>query len=185
MATTPTTSADITDFSDAAASEIDINGLAEKTTPIAADLLLLSDSAAAHAKKKLQISNLAGCNVEYAESVGEDSHTGDTNWQDKISKTFTATAGDWEIEGFALTSGDDAGKLYGLRIDVDGSAQYATSTRDLPSKKRADGMWMDRTAKKIVTLTAASHTIKLQYNVSDAGKTVYIKEATLIIKKVG
>lgn len=185
MATTPTTSADITDFSDAAASEIDINGLAEKTIPIAADLLLLSDSAAAHTKKKLQISNLAGCNVEYAESVAEDSHTGDTNWQDKVTITATFTAGDWEIIGFAVMSMDAEDKFVGLRIDVDGSAQLAESNQTMAKKKQADGHYQDRTAIAVEALTAASHTIKLQYNTSDAGSTAYIKEATLIIKKVG
>lgn len=48
--------ADATAIHDNVAGEI--NGIAEKTTPVGADILIIEDSAAANAKKKLQISNL-------------------------------------------------------------------------------------------------------------------------------
>ena len=47
-----------------------ISGLTEKTTPIDADLLLIEDSAASNAKKKVQRSNLFGKWTSYAPTFG-------------------------------------------------------------------------------------------------------------------
>lgn len=70
----------------------EINGITEKTTPVAADLLVIEDSAAANVKKKVQVSNLPlgfGVLTDYSATstvVGWGSFTKKQIYYQKIGK---------------------------------------------------------------------------------------------------
>ena len=64
---------DTTAIHDDTASEI--SGITEKTTPIAADLIVIEDSAAANVKKRVQLGNLPG--AAGVEAFKEGTYTGD------------------------------------------------------------------------------------------------------------
>lgn len=116
--------------------------------------------------------------VEYAESLAESSHTGDTNWQDKLTKTFISAAGNYEIVGHAMISTDNPAAVFGLRIDIDGTpvASSGEASPTYPS-------FTCRTPFTKINLTAGSHTIKIQYRRATPLGTVYIKEASLTAKR--
>lgn len=75
----------------------EINGFAEKTAPIAADLMLIEDSAATNAKKKVQLSNLPSRTVEKAGVVAGGSFAGNPK---KYTVTFNTAMPD---NNYAIT----------------------------------------------------------------------------------
>lgn len=121
---------------------------------------------------------------EYDEDNAEDSHTGNTAYQEKLKFTFTPTSlGYFEITFSCLMACSDEKIAVNTRVQIDDTTTKKETSIPVGGKY-SDGRWQDRAGHFVVQLTAASHDIDLDYSIADAGKTVYIKEATLTARRV-
>lgn len=114
-------------------------------------------------------------NIEYNESEGETSTTSGS-YQDKVTLSFTPTQeGDYLIVASCLVrQGNTSWALY-TRLLIDGVDYGAMKYRP----KDGTDDYVPFSIVKRVSLTASSHTMKLQYQ-RYGGGTVYIKKARLI-----
>lgn len=101
----------------------EINQITEKTTPVAADLLVIEDSAASSAKKKVQIGNLPGSAVLGFSAAGAAVSGGATNFLGFGTGNVTAT------EANAQLKAPRAGTLQNMHIYVSANAGTAGSIR--------------------------------------------------------
>lgn len=116
-------------------------------------------------------------NDQTASSTGRVTYSTNTTWQDKVSKTFTATAGYYLIIASAVMDHDSTTYSARAQIDVDGSAQYGSSSVYVNNTNNRFGyLYFQK-----VSLTAASHTVKLQYATGSEGCAVGIASAYLTI----
>lgn len=162
----------------------EISALTEKTTPVSADLLLIEDSAASYAKKKLQIGNIAqifGSQYQSATSEGESSTTSATYVQKLRLTTASVPAGNYYIGWFFehAMSGDD--KQFGYRLQVDDTTTFAEGILENKGQY-SDSQWRPKSGFYVATLTAATHTVDIDYlAVSD---TAYIRRARIVVWRV-
>ena len=110
--------------------------------------------------------------------VAADSETSttSTSWQTKATLTFTpATADDWVILGFAEQRDSSSTYSAKVRLTVDGVA-VGENTNE--AKDTTD--YLPFTALKYQNLSAASHTILLQYCSENAAATAYVRRARVV-----
>jgi hypothetical protein len=155
----------------------EINGLTEKASPVSADLLVIEDSEASNAKKKLQIGNLPASGGDgFAQSstvrkTDGDITTSSQSFVDATSMSVTITTGARRclvlVQAFGVTS--TTGSSNCTTLDIDGSSVGGTY-----------GLAMQRDQGSLCftyltdVLTAASHTFKLQHRGSNgANSTLY------------
>ena len=124
----------------------EINGLTEKTTPVSADLLIIEDSAATNAKKKVQIGNLpsGGGSDPWTYYVLTSTFTVSNNTQTLITDGSTS----W-------SHSVDANKWYEIDIhlfviDGDGASD---SRFEITKPASSDGHWYGDTAENAVSQT--------------------------------
>jgi len=72
--------------------DVDIQALAEKTTPAADDVLLLEDSAASYAQKKVKVSNLGGSSLPVADTSALVKGSSDATKQVRLEVDGLSTA---------------------------------------------------------------------------------------------
>lgn len=116
----------------------------------------------------------AGANDKYAESLAESTTTSATP-QDKVTLTETFVAGNYTFI-FVADWGDDAVTTQGdVMLDIDGTDYCLQNIfiDDTSTYKSVGGIVPN------ITLTAASHTIKMQYN-SNGAATAKIRNAKII-----
>lgn len=119
----------------------------------------------------------------YAESNGEDSYTGSTTYQQKVRRTFTPVElAYFEITYSLLLSANDEKVSFKTRVQIDDTTTKK-ETIGPTGGKYADGKWQARAGHFVVQLSAAAHNIDLDYGTTDAGKTVYIKEAVVTVRR--
>lgn len=129
-------------------------------------------------KNAVAIALKADAADQYAESTGV-STTGSDSWQDKTTLTFTpATEGDYLIIAMGELSVSNMAITAQARLDVDGSAQYATQTG---GGIASVDFYMPVAAMLKLTLSAASHSIKWQFRRTTAGAaTANIRNARIL-----
>jgi hypothetical protein len=113
--------------------------------------------------------------IRYAETEAESS-TRSTSYQDKATLTFTPESpGAYLIVGTAELRGSSSSYSVLARLTVDG-VSYA----DLTGEPEETGIYVNHFAtQKIVNLTAASHTIKIQYRSESTLAYAYARRARI------
>lgn len=161
------------------ATAAEISALTEKTTPVGADLLVIEDSAASYAKKKLQITNLPSSNQfkqsAMAEVTTDQSATQATKaWADLVTLNITTGAGFLLMQASAaFNCSNGSSREMGLRLVLDGVAVRAACS---PSVSTSVAQALGVVARKSVT--AGAHVVKLQWEVA-SGYTIYCRPVTL------
>jgi len=137
----------------------------------------ITDTVAASATQALSIVINASSEPTYqfAASDGESS-TSSTTFQTKTTLTFTpGVADDWIILGFAEIRESSTNHQAQARLVVDGTVEGLMQARP---KVTSD--YMSTSAAKYKNLTAAAHTITLQYASSNASATAYVRNARIV-----
>lgn len=127
----------------------------------------------------------AGDVSDYATAPGETSTTS-TSPQQKLRLTFTPPEqANYEVTFTAMVSCSDTGILIHTRLQLDDTVTYFPVALELYNYKYEDGAYAIRSGSFVIpNLTAASHNIDLDYWSGESGKTAYIKEAYLIVRKI-
>jgi len=104
------------------------------------------------------------------------SNTTSTSWQDKTVLTFTPAAGNYLILATAEVNGSSSSYNAKAQLTIDGTA-YAVYDAE-PSDTTN---YQSFVTHKVANLTAASHTIKIQFASENAGATAQIRNARIIV----
>lgn len=127
---------------------------------------------------------LGKIDTHYIEDDSESSTTSIT-YQQKLRLTFTPLlAGDYEVIFSALVSHSNTGNLMLMRIQIDDTTTEREISADLSGLKYVDGAWHPYAGNFVVTLSAASHNIDLDYASGEAGKTMYIQNVVLVARRI-
>ena len=126
-----------------------------------------------------------GMEFDDAQSEAQSSVTGDNAYHEKLKLTTASIpAGTYRIGWYAERSMNDEGLPYKFRVQVDDTTDLCEPS-PVQKKKFEDGAWTSVSGfKSNVVLTAAVHTIDIDYGTSDAGKTAYIRKARLEIWRI-
>lgn len=155
----------------------EIDGIAEKTDPIAADLVLIEDSAAGNAKKKVQVGNLPITSPELSET-GDASTTSGTY---VVISGMTTTPAAGTYTAFFSTSGEvsanNADVLYAI-FEAGTIVQHTEREFDQHATANEPVPWQTQ-AK--VTVNGAQ-AIDVRFLTSSG--TVTVHERSLILLKV-
>lgn len=131
-----------------------ISTMTEKTTPVSADLLVIEDSAASNAKKKVQISNLPAAAPDPPKTTLVTKTTGDIALEDTWETLVDVSSGPYMLVSVANGSDDAASRKY--RITIDGTlvwtgayiaAQFAVDTG--PGSSANPGVLFARSTLKV------------------------------------
>jgi hypothetical protein len=102
--------------------------------------------------------------------------TTSTSWQDKTTLTFTPpTQDDYLILAYATADGSSTSYDFKVQLTIDGTAYSTVNIRTVNSANRYP--WA---VSKVVNLTAASHTIKIQYCSASTSGTAGIAHARIV-----
>jgi len=172
---TPSGSADANAVHVNAASEI--SGITEKTAPVAADLLIIEDSAAANIKKRVQLGNLPRTSNE----VTATGTITTTSASDVQMTTMTATPGAGTylvLFSTSLSHSNAAGATY-VSIYAN-TAQVAASERRLTyADIKQIGLIAPLATQAVVTV-AAAQVIEVKWRTSTSTATAYQRTLTLL-----
>lgn len=117
----------------------------------------------------------AGANDQYQEALAETTTTS-SSFQDKVTLTFTpGSLGDYTFIFAADMTTSSTGTSFGCQLDIDGTG-YVAATRYIDD---ATTYLSIMGVVPGISLTAASHTIKLQFK-SDGTRTTKIRNAKII-----
>ncbi len=117
-----------------------------------------------------------GDNDEYAQDEGT-STTQSTSYQDKTTLTFTPDSqGDYVILAGAGIASNNVNYDVRAQLTIDGTAY---SNVNIEPVTYYNTYWWGMV--KRVNLTAASHTIKIQYSIENATATAGIKDARIVV----
>lgn len=121
-------------------------------------------------------------NYAFKES-NRTSSTTSSSYQNKVSLVYDVPAdGYYEICGNAVWSNEEEDALSRIRLYINGVA-YKECVMQLPDDNEDDGIKMPWSATKVLFLSAGSTSLAIQYRTS-GGDRMYIREATLTIKRV-
>jgi len=129
-----------------------------------------------------------GLNLQQASSDALSTHTGDTNYQTKVSITTPVIpAGTYRVNYyFEWTHSDEAaGKEMKARVRQDAGGTPVDLAEVILLPRRANVGFYPASGFAYVTLTNAAHTFDLDYGVNDAGETASIRRARLELWRVG
>jgi hypothetical protein len=156
----------------------DFNTYPEKLTPVAADILLLEDSAASYAKKKVQVGNLPGPSSAEANATGD---TTTTSLTDVLvnAMTLTPAAGTYLVLFTGSAQNDSATSMVWANIYAGGTL-VGSSEREMGLKQADNAAPFACVAR--VTVNGAQ-TIEGRWR-TDKG-TATMHERSLAILKVG
>ena len=135
-----------------------------------------STSSVARIKEAKMIALKLDTNIDkYAESETRTTTTS-TTYQDKTTLTFTpASTGDYIILASATLDGSSASYDYRAQLTIDGTAYSTTNIETNLATNRE--LWF---VLKKVNLSAASHTIKIQYSSESSAGTTGIADARIV-----
>jgi hypothetical protein len=125
---------------------------------------------------------------DYAERIVQFSYTGTTNFQQVLRLTTgVVPAGDYVVHWYITLSSNDENKFVQYRCQVDDTTNVINPTlgylgRSLP--KANNGADIAQSGFRKVTLTNATHTIDLDVALTDAGKVVYVEQASIFLRRV-
>lgn len=168
--------------------KLDINGLNEDLNPDGASDYVATYDFNANQHKKVLLNNLpggGGSGYEECEESNGQSSTTSTGWRTKINWTPNPIppAGDYIVEFSFLSSMSDTGVFHKTRILIDNSVTKKESKEEMYNFKYSDGAYRLRGGEFKYTLDGSSVNFKLQYASGESGKTAYIKEAIIILRK--
>jgi len=164
----------------------EISALTEKTSLVDADLVLIEDSEASNAKKKVQRVNLLsifGSRAQNAASEGESSTTSDEFQQKLRLTTPSLPAGTYRIGWYCELSAGAANDPAKFQVQLDDTTTLGGKTTKW-SMTYSQGLWEPTEGFAYAILTADTHTIDLDYAAYNSGDTIYIKRARLEIWRV-
>lgn len=116
-----------------------------------------------------------------AESDGVSSTT-QTAWQDKVTLTFTSVADAYLVLASAELRGSSTSYDIGARLTIDGTTYAELDTR--PDETATDLYSHHFATFKAINLTAASHTLKIQYRSSSSMGTCSIQHANIAVFRI-
>lgn len=126
----------------------------------------------------IRLSDLGDIKYAESEAISSDDTTG---WIDKISLTDNFSAGDYLVVASAMVKPGAAStgsvpRSIHAQLLVDGPSHAYKAYR------AKDGLdYVSFFVSKRVTLTEASHTIKIQFKTDTLGRTVYIQLARIVV----
>ena len=169
-----------TEFHPAVSSEI--NALAEKTAPIAGDLVVIEDSAGAtYDKKKVQLTNLLGgigAPGQFQQVTATDAPT-TTSTTDVVvaNMTLTPGAGNYLVLFTVTWQGSSASLTVTFSIYVNG-VQVAGSERGI--RVTAGGAAMTGPISLVISGVLAAQVVDIRWRVSTGTGTLGNRNLTLI-----
>jgi len=119
--------------------------------------------------------------ASYAESEGASSTTSAT-YQQKLRLTFTAEAGDYEIQWYSEIYSSDSGTRVQTRVQVDDTTNLCITDWN-PDDNQKVG-YGPTSGFRRQTLTAGSHNIDFDFSTSQAGKSVTVRRVRLRAMRV-
>jgi len=135
----------------------------------------VTDNVGATATKALSIVVTSTQSYQYANNDSEVSTTS-TSWQTRTTLTFTPPATDyWVVMAFAEFKGSSTSQAVNVRITVDGTTEAQSSVTPVVATD-----YQSFTTTKYASLSAASHTINLDYASANASATAYLRNARLV-----
>lgn len=172
-----------------AADSLLFSGVAEKTAPVDADVILIADSAASWAKKKVQIGNLPGIQFgrlyQYAERLDDVSFGGSVAYQNYLTLTMPAStpAGDYYVHWCAQVAMSSVSYAYQFRVRRDDLTLLQeiltfTTTAVSTETNTVSGFG-------VITLTSGAHHFDIDYTPSNSAATMYVLEAKIELWRVG
>jgi hypothetical protein len=171
----PSGSADANAVHVNAASEI--SGITEKTAPVAADLLIIEDSANANVKKRVQIGNLPHASSE-ATATGTITTTSASDVQ-MTTMTLTPGAGTYLVLfSTSLSHSNAAGETY-VSIYANTSKVAASERRLTYTDLKQIGLIVPLATQAVVTV-AAAQVIEVKWRTSTSTATAYQRAMTLL-----
>ncbi len=117
----------------------------------------------------------------YSESDGISSTTS-TSWQDKVMLTFTSVASAYLVVASAELRGNSTFYDMEAQLTIDGTTYAGLSTR--PDETATDLYSHHFAMSKAINLTAASHTLKIQYRSSSTFGTCSIQHARITVFRI-
>jgi hypothetical protein len=120
--------------------------------------------------------------VQVAENEAEVTYNATTDYQDRVTLTWTpATADNYLIIATAEIKQYNGNGTTRAQLTIDGVSVAETYVAD------GGTAWGYRSfvGFKISNLTASSHTIKIQYGVTDTNNLAYIRNARLVVMRIG
>ena len=119
----------------------------------------------------------------YESSTGQSATTS-TQWQTKVSLSMTVPiAGTFSIYASAMLSCKIKNNPIYVRLYIDDSIERQRIVTEMNSLDIDDDAFTSYAPVSVVPLSAGAHTVKLQYH-SFMGKETYIKEASLIVRRL-
>lgn len=165
----------------------ELSQLPEKTTLASADLLLIEDSAASGAKKKVQAANVTSAGSvfgrDYQVVVSEgNSNTTSATWQDKVTLTTGALTGTYRVDFYCEVNAATNNKNSQVRLY---NVTDATELCWDENKSVANALYRAISGFcDSLVFTGAAKTFKVQYNSPDGATTVNIRRTRLEIWRV-
>jgi len=163
----------------------EISTITEKVTPASADLIIIEDSAASGAKKKVQVGNLSGpvFGTQAADwYLGTSTTTNSTSWQTRQTQTTASLpAGRYRVGWSYNWRTNRASNSFEGQVLIDGApiSAHVQEPKDTASDQ---SHWA--TGFTYVNLTAATHTIEIQYRSSSTAATSQIWTSRLEIWRI-
>jgi hypothetical protein len=163
------------------ATAAEISAMTEKVTPVSADLVVIEDSAAGNAKKKVQIGNLPstignfGKDHQSAASEGSSTTTSST-YQDKVSLTTGALTGTYLVSFSHEATPQTANKRVQSRLYNSTDAAELCFDDHRPVLAN---LFKITSGFATVVFSGVAKTFKIQYASQDNSTTVEIRRARI------
>lgn len=166
------------------ATSAEISTMTEKTVPVAADLLVIEDSADSNAKKKLQVGNLPiptfGANPQTA-SAATRTTTTSASYGTKITITTGANTGTYLVTWSCVLDQGGANQVGLARLYNSTNATVLSEQSQRPSATSAkSGMG----GIAFITLAGVAKTINLEFASGSAGNTTGCQYAYMSIWRI-
>jgi hypothetical protein len=160
------------------ATSAEISAMTEKSTPVSGDWLVIEDSAASNAKKKVQIGNLPTAASSIVVTEADDATTrttSSTNYATITGMTITPGAGNFMVWFDASISHSSTGNTIYVSIFSNG-VQIAKTERTLVlSDQKQQGMVVPIALKTTVAGLGAGQAIDIRWKTSGATASIYNK----------
>lgn len=162
--------------------------LTAKTILVNADLVLIEDSEASGAKKKVQVGNLPGAQFGqnyYQISKGADESVTGTTWTQYLRLVLPPSfeAGTYKIQWWMFMSQNSITYAMRGRVQLDDTTElYASTIKPMTTAVDKD---TPMSGFSTVELTAGYHTIDIDYNSSNATPVAHMLAGQIEVWRTG
>ena len=169
----------------------EISSITEKTTPVSADLILIEDSAASNAKKKVQVGNLPGGGggaptiaTIYASST--DSHSTQNTWEDVNSMSVSISPADDNAKllcflTITVVPTDSNWEWFGFRFVLDGSTYSNSFYQGKNVGPASSPQFVFNMHAVFEGVSSGSRTVKVQWHDHNSNLNVNLLERRLTV----